>query len=58
MTDGIRIFRPPTNIGELRSILGLCNMYRRLVPYFSRTPAPLNEKLNYGDMRSFEFDEF
>lgn len=38
----------PTNVSELRSYRGACNVFRSLVPNFARTSAPLNEKLEKG----------
>ncbi len=35
----------PQNQTELRSFLGLCNVYRRFVPRFASVAAPLNELL-------------
>ena len=35
---------PPTNQTELRSFLGICNVYRRFVPNFARIATPLNKK--------------
>ena len=38
----------PSTQSHLRSFLGLCNVYRRFVPNFSRTAAPLNDLLKKG----------
>ena len=39
---------PPRNVTELRSFLGLCNVYRRFVPNFARLSKPLNRMLEKG----------
>ena len=36
--------RPPENQTELRSFLGMCNVYHRFVKGFARIAAPLNQK--------------
>ncbi|CDF33720.1 unnamed protein product [Chondrus crispus] len=36
--------RPPQNQAELRSFLGICNVYRRFVKGFAKIAAPLNRK--------------
>ena len=37
--------KPPKTQTELRSFLGLCNVYRRFVPNYSHVAAPLNASL-------------
>ena len=44
----------PTNQTVVRSFLGMCNVYRRFVPNFSRIAAPLNKKLRKGEPTNFE----
>ena len=41
----IRQLRAPTNVSELRSLLGFINYYRCYVPDFSRKAQPLNKLL-------------
>ena len=40
--------KPPKTQTELRSFLGLCNVYRRFVPNYSHVAAPLNAFLKKG----------
>ena len=47
-TEALKCFKEPTTQTELRSFLGLCNVYRRFVPNFARTAAPLNAFLKKG----------
>jgi transposase InsO family protein len=47
-TDALRTAAPPRTQTELRSFLGLCNVYRRFVPKFSTIAAPLNSCLTKG----------
>ena len=47
-TDAVKRFKEPTMQTELRSFLGLCNVYRRFVPNFARTADPLNAFLKKG----------
>ena len=44
-TKSLRDAKPPTTKTELRSFLGLCNVYRRFIKNFSMTAHPLNELL-------------
>ena len=47
-TEAVKRFKEPTAQTELRSFLGLCNVYQRFVPNFARTSAPLNAFLKKG----------
>ena len=53
--DAIRKAIPPKNVSELRSFLGLCNVYRRFVEAFARKAAPLTKKLQKD--QPFDFGE-
>jgi RNase H-like domain found in reverse transcriptase len=48
-TDSLRSALPPTTQTELRSFLGLCNVYRRFVPGFYKVSGPLNHLLKKGE---------
>jgi transposase InsO family protein len=48
-TDALRTAQPPRTQTELRSFLGLCNVYRRFVPGFSKIAGPLNQMLRKGE---------
>ncbi len=43
--SAIRALRAPTNVSELRSVLGFLNYYRCYVPGFSELAAPMNNLL-------------
>ena len=47
-TEAVEGFKEPRTQTELRSFLDLCNVYRRFVPNFARTAAPLNALLRKG----------
>jgi hypothetical protein len=44
----------PTNKTELRSFLGMCNVYRKFVPQFSKIATPLTELLRKGQPDTFD----
>ena len=47
-TESLRNAKLPRTQTELRSFLGLCNVYRRFVPRFATLAAPLNRYLTKG----------
>jgi Reverse transcriptase (RNA-dependent DNA polymerase) len=47
-TESLRSALSPTTQTELRSFLGLCNVYRRFAPGFSKVAGPLNHLLKKG----------
>ena len=47
-------FPEPTNTTDVRSFLGLCNVFRRFVPNFARVAAPLNLMLQKGQPDKFD----
>ena len=55
-TKSLRDVQHPTTLTELRSFLGLCNVYRRFVPNFARIAGPLNALLKKGIMPFFVDD--
>jgi RNase H-like domain found in reverse transcriptase len=48
-TKALKTARPPTTQSELRSFLGLCNVYRRFISGFAKIAAPLNALLRKGE---------
>ena len=48
-TKAVEGFKLPRTQTELKSFLGLCNVYRRFVPNFARTAAPLQRLLRKGE---------
>ena len=56
-TEGLKHCLPPTNQTELRSFLGMCNVYRRFVPNFARIAAPLSVRTGKNQPSEFQLDE-
>ena len=56
-TESLRQAVPPTNKSELRSFLGLCNVYRRFIPGITNIAQPLNNLLKKDQPDSFECNE-
>ena len=48
-THALRTAKPPKTQTELRSFLGLCNVYRRFVAGFAKIAYPLNQLLRKGE---------
>ena len=44
-TAALKGFKEPRTQTQLRSFLGMCNVYRRFVPNFARVAAPINQLL-------------
>lgn len=44
-TAAIKEQKPPTNVTEFCSVLGLCDVFRHFVPNFARIAPPLTNKL-------------
>ena len=55
-TESLRKAAPPTSKTELRSFLGLCNVYRRFIPNFTDIASPLNALLKKNSPDSFKLD--
>lgn len=47
--DCLRYAKHPTTQTQLRSFLGLCNVYRRFVPNYAAVAHPLNQLLTKGN---------
>ena len=59
-TKALRNLEHPRTQTELRSFLGLCNVYRRFIRDYTRTAAPLNARLKKGqpfNLEPFELEE-
>ncbi|CAN8075918.1 unnamed protein product [Agarophyton chilense] len=53
-TNAILQAKPPRTHMELRSFVGLCNVYRRFFQGFAKISAPLNAMLKKGTPSEFE----
>ena len=53
-TRALREAKHPSTQTELRSFLGICNVYRRFVPNFARIAAPLNRMLKKGEPKDID----
>ncbi len=47
-TEALEGFQFPKTQTQVRSFLGLCNVYRRFVKGFAKVAAPLNDLLKKG----------
>ena len=57
-TAALEQVRYPQTQTQLRSFLGLCNVYRRFVPHYAKIVHPLNQLLKRGQPAQLEgFDE-
>ena len=62
--EAIRQAKEPTTQTGIRSFVGLCKVFRRVVPNFARFATPLNRKLEkdqptkFGDLTDEEREDF
>ena len=52
-TASLRDAKPPSSKTELRSFLGMCNVYRRFISEFTNWARPLNKLLKKGEPDQF-----
>lgn len=57
ITEAISMLQYQTTVLEMRSFLGLCNVYHRLVCNFLRLEAPRNKKLKKGAPQQFKLED-
>lgn len=55
--DAVRDLKFVTTLSGLRSLLELCNVYRRIAPNFSRMAAPLIKHSKIGEPTAFELND-
>ncbi|CDF36784.1 unnamed protein product [Chondrus crispus] len=53
-TAALEQVRYPQTQTQLRSFLGLCNVYRRFVPHYAKIEHPLNQLLKKGQLLQLE----
>lgn len=51
--DAVKNFKPLRSVTDVRSFLGLCNVFRRFIPNFARVAAPLTAKLEKDHPQRF-----
>lgn len=56
MFEAFAFLEHTTSVSELRSFLGLCNVYKWFVPNFAPLAAPLKMKLKKGEPLQFWMD--
>ena len=49
--------KPPTNKTQVRSFLGLCNVYWQFIDKFTSRANPLNQLLKKGEPESFDLND-
>ena len=53
--QAIQEWKPPTNVSDLRSFLGLANYYRKFIEGYSKIASPLTELLKKS--KAYEWSE-
>ena len=56
-TKSLKEAKPPTTKSELRSFLGLCNVYKRFIENFAVLAHPLNQLLRKNSPDTFELND-
>lgn len=56
-TASLKQAKPPTTKSELRSFLGLCNIYQRFILDFTGISHPLNQFLHKGTPEKFKLSD-